>query len=53
MVVPALLALLAQAVDISILVGWAFAIAASTFCPMFLLGCGGRGCPRAAPRSAC
>ena len=38
MVVPALLALLAQSVDISILVGWAFAIAASTFCPMFLLG---------------
>jgi Na+(H+)/acetate symporter ActP len=35
---PALLALLAQSVDISILVGWAFAIAASTFCPMFLLG---------------
>ncbi len=28
----------AQSVDISILVGWAFAIAASTFCPMFLLG---------------
>jgi cation/acetate symporter len=38
MVVPALLALLARSVDISILVGWAFAIAASTFCPMFLLG---------------
>jgi cation/acetate symporter len=38
MVIPALLALLAQSVDISILVGWAFAIAASTFCPMFLLG---------------
>ncbi|HXD63411.1 MAG TPA: cation acetate symporter [Solirubrobacteraceae bacterium] len=38
MVVPALLALLAQQIDISILVGWAFAIAASTFCPMFLLG---------------
>ncbi len=38
MVVPGLLALLAQQVDISILVGWAFAIAASTFCPMFLLG---------------
>jgi cation/acetate symporter len=38
MVIPALLALLAQSIDISILVGWAFAIAASTFCPMFLLG---------------
>jgi Na+(H+)/acetate symporter ActP len=38
MVVPGLLALLAQQIDISILVGWAFAIAASTFCPMFLLG---------------
>jgi Na+(H+)/acetate symporter ActP len=38
MVLPALLALIAQSVDISILVGWAFAIAASTFCPLFLLG---------------
>jgi len=38
MVIPAALALVAQQVDISILVGWAFAIAASTFCPMFLLG---------------
>jgi Na+(H+)/acetate symporter ActP len=38
MVIPALLALVARSVDISILVGWAFAIAASTFCPMFLLG---------------
>jgi cation/acetate symporter len=38
MVIPALIALVAQSVDISILVGWAFAIAASTFCPMFLLG---------------
>jgi cation/acetate symporter len=37
-VLPALLALVARQVDISILVGWAFAIAASTFCPMFLLG---------------
>jgi cation/acetate symporter len=35
---PAALALLAQSVDIAILVGWAFAIAASTFCPLFLLG---------------
>jgi cation/acetate symporter len=37
-VIPVVLALGAQSVDISILVGWAFAIAASTFCPMFLLG---------------
>jgi cation/acetate symporter len=37
-VIPVVLALAAQSVDISILVGWAFAIAASTFCPMFLLG---------------
>jgi Na+(H+)/acetate symporter ActP len=36
--VPAALALVARSVDISILVGWAFALAASTFCPMFLLG---------------
>ncbi len=35
---PAGVALVAQSVDISILVGWAFAIAASTFCPLFLLG---------------
>ena len=35
---PALLALLVKDVDISILVGWAFALAASSFCPMFLLG---------------
>ncbi len=38
MVAPALLALLAQQVNIALLVGWAFAIAASTFCPLFLLG---------------
>lgn len=38
MVIPALLALPARSIDISILVGWAFSIAASTFCPMFLLG---------------
>ena len=37
-VLPAVLALVAQSVDISILVGWAFALAASTFCPLFLLG---------------
>jgi cation/acetate symporter len=38
MLPPALLALAARAIDISVLVGWAFALAASTFCPMFLLG---------------
>jgi cation/acetate symporter len=38
MVIPGVIALFAQQIDISILVGWAFAIAASTFCPMFLLG---------------
>jgi cation/acetate symporter len=38
MLPPALLALAARSIDISVLVGWAFALAASTFCPMFLLG---------------
>ncbi|MGH2873059.1 MAG: cation acetate symporter [Solirubrobacteraceae bacterium] len=38
MIAPALLALVARSIDIAVLVGWAFAIAASTFCPMFLLG---------------
>jgi Na+(H+)/acetate symporter ActP len=38
MTVPALLALSARGLDISVLVGWAFALAASTFCPLFLLG---------------
>jgi cation/acetate symporter len=38
MVVPALLALVARPLDISVLVGWAFALAASTFCPLLLLG---------------
>jgi Na+(H+)/acetate symporter ActP len=38
MTIPATIALFARSVDISILVGWAFAIAASTFCPTFLLG---------------
>jgi Na+(H+)/acetate symporter ActP len=37
-ILPVLLALTVKSVDISILVGWAFAIAASTFCPLFLLG---------------
>jgi Na+(H+)/acetate symporter ActP len=38
MVLPVVLALGAQGIDIGVLVGWAFVIAASTFCPMFLLG---------------
>jgi cation/acetate symporter len=38
MVVPAVLAFAAREVDISVLVGWAFALAASTFCPLLLLG---------------
>jgi Na+(H+)/acetate symporter ActP len=38
MVLPGAVALLARDVDISLLVGWAFALAASTFCPLFLLG---------------
>jgi Na+(H+)/acetate symporter ActP len=37
-VVPAGLALIAGGIGISVLVGWAFALAASTFCPLFLLG---------------
>ena len=36
--VPALLALARTNLDISLIVGWAFALAASTFCPLFLLG---------------
>lgn len=43
MLVPALLALVARDLDISVLVGWAFALAASTFCPMLLLGIWWRG----------
>jgi Na+(H+)/acetate symporter ActP len=38
MIVPALLALATREVDISVLVGWAFGLAASTFCPLLLLG---------------
>jgi Na+(H+)/acetate symporter ActP len=38
MALPAVLALVAGGVQISILVGWAFALAASTFCPLFVLG---------------
>jgi Na+(H+)/acetate symporter ActP len=37
-IAPVLLALAAGNLDIGVLVGWAFALAASTFCPMFLLG---------------
>ena len=36
--VAAALGLLAEPFDISILVGWAFAIAASSFCPLLVLG---------------
>jgi len=35
---PVVLALVARGLDISVLVGWAFALAASTFCPLLLLG---------------
>jgi Na+(H+)/acetate symporter ActP len=35
---PVVLALGARDLDISVLVGWAFALAASTFCPLLLLG---------------
>jgi Na+(H+)/acetate symporter ActP len=42
-VLPVLIALEAAEVDIGVLVGWAFAIAASSFCPMFLLGIWWRG----------
>src|SRR5690606_3431899 len=38
MVFPALLALGTRELDISVLVGWAFGLAASTFCPLLLLG---------------
>jgi Na+(H+)/acetate symporter ActP len=37
-VVPALLAVAARGLDITILVSWSFALAASTFCPLLLLG---------------
>jgi len=38
MAAPAALAFVARGLDISVLVGWAFALAASTFCPLLLLG---------------
>jgi cation/acetate symporter len=42
-ILPIAIALLAQGLDIGLLVGWAFALAASTFCPLFLLGIWWRG----------
>lgn len=41
--VAVLLALPAARVDINVLVGWAFAVAASTFCPLLVLGIWWRG----------
>jgi cation/acetate symporter len=38
MVLPTVAALGLRQVDISVLVSWAFALAASTFCPVLLLG---------------
>ena len=38
MLAPIAVAFFAQGIDIAVLVGWAFALAASTFCPLFLLG---------------
>ena len=38
MLAPTLVAFFAQSIDIAVLVGWAFALAASSFCPLFLLG---------------
>jgi Na+(H+)/acetate symporter ActP len=38
-----LLGLFAVGVEINVLVGWAFAIAASTFCPLLVLGIWWRG----------
>ncbi|MDB1087472.1 cation acetate symporter [Streptomyces sp. ACA25] len=41
--VAVLLSLPAEGVDINVLVGWAFAVAASTFCPLLVLGIWWRG----------
>jgi Na+(H+)/acetate symporter ActP len=41
--VAVLLSLPAQGVDINTIVGWAFAVAASTFCPLLVLGIWWRG----------
>ncbi|MGP4113239.1 sodium/solute symporter [Streptomyces sp. 4N509B] len=41
--VAVLLSLPAERVDINVLVGWAFAVAASTFCPLLVLGIWWRG----------
>ncbi|MBV9941213.1 MAG: cation acetate symporter [Solirubrobacterales bacterium] len=49
MAIPSAVALAVRSVDISILVGWAFALAASTFCPLFVLGI---WWPRLTPRGA-
>jgi Na+(H+)/acetate symporter ActP len=49
MAIPSVVALAVRSVDISILVGWAFALAASTFCPLFVLGI---WWPRLTPRGA-
>ena len=38
MIAPIIVAFFVQGIDIGLLVGWAFALAASTFCPLFLLG---------------
>jgi cation/acetate symporter len=42
-VVPALLALRAASLDVSVVVGLAFAVAASSFCPLLVLGIWWRG----------
>ncbi len=42
-VVPALLALRAASLDVSVVVGLAFAVAASSFCPLLILGIWWRG----------
>lgn len=41
--VAVVLSLPAERVDINVLVGWAFAVAASTFCPLLVLGIWWRG----------
>jgi cation/acetate symporter len=45
--VAVLLSLPARSVDINVAVGWAFAVAASTFCPLLVLGIWWRGLTRA------
>ncbi len=41
--IPAGLSLLVRQIEIGVLVGWAFALAASTFCPLLVLGIWWRG----------